>query len=260
MTRILLTTLIITLWLPFRGWGQGQGQAQEEATSKAAAAMRRLAEKYQQARLLSFDVLYRYAAEGKPGEYLDSLRGQCKVHGNRYWSALDNTESVYDGQLLVMLFKEDSIIYLAKPAAASMPGAQGGAANPVAMIDTFLLHNKGSQCFYTATPGEELITLSLPGTGPYKQITWQVNRKTGYLDKMTSLVRSDQLYDPSVRAQVTDAASSYVVVETLYSNFRQGAYEESIFAPGRYAKKEGDTWVTVVPYEKYKVFLGSTGL
>jgi hypothetical protein len=254
MRSILLMMAVVTLCLvglPFRG------QAQEEATIKATAAMHRLAEKYQQARLLSFDVLYRYAAEGKPGEYLDSLRGQCKVHGNRYWSALDNTESVYDGQLLVMLFKEDSIIYLAKPVAAATPGSN---ASPVAMIDTFLLRNNGSQYTYTATPGEELITLSLPGTGPYKQITWQVNRKTGYLDKMTSLVRSDQLYDPTVRAQVTDAASTYVVVETLYSNYRQGAFDESIFDLGKYVKKEGGTWITVAPYEKYKVFLGSTGL
>lgn len=259
MSRILLLILIVGLWLPFRGWGQGPDQTQEEAAAKATAALHRLADKYQQARLLSFDIQYRYAAEDKPGEYLDSLHGQYKMHGNRYWSVLDKTESVYDGQLLVMLFNEDSIVYLAKSggvlSGSPPPGGPGGA-----LIDTFLLRNKGSRCTYTATPGEELITLSFPGTGPYKQITWQVNRKTGYLDKMTSLVRSDQLYDPSVREQVTEAASAYVVVETLYSNYRQGTYEESIFNHGRYAKKEGDTWVTVAPYEKYKVFLGSTGL
>lgn len=252
MRKIILLVCLIVAGLPFRGRGQ------DEATAKATAAMHRLAEKYQQARLLSFDILYRYAAEGKPGEYQDSLHGQYKLHGSRYWSALDNTESVYDGRLLAMLFKEDSIIYLAKPGGVlpvSSPSAGPGGA-----IDTFLLHNKGSQCSYTATPDEELITMSFAGTGPYKKITWQVNRKTGYLDKMTSLVRSDQLYDPTVRAQVTDAASTYVVVETLYSNYRQGAFDENIFDLGKYVKKEGDAWMTVAPYERYKVFLGSTGL
>lgn len=256
MSRILLLILMMAAGLPFRGRGQGQ----DEETIKATVAMRRLADKYQQARLLSFDVLYRYAAADKPGEYQDSLRGQCRLHGNRYWSVLDNTESVYDGRLLAVLFKEDSILYLARPAAVAVPAGQGGAANPMAMIDTFLLRNKGSRCSYTATPGEELITLSFPGTGPYKQITWQVNRKTGYLEKMTSLVRSDQLYDPAVRAQVADAASVYVVVETLYSNSREGAYDEQVFDLGRYVKKEGDAWVAVAPYDHYKVFLGSNGL
>jgi hypothetical protein len=248
MKKTLFVLLMVTLCRQ-----QGYVQ-QDEANAKALQAMRKLVEGFQRSKLLSFDILYRYAAEDKPGEFLDSMRGQCKLHGNRYWSNLDNTESVYDAHLLLMLFKDDSIMYLAKPAVSPSPGAPG------AMPDTFLLNNKSIQYSYQETPAEQLITLSFEATAPCKRVTWHISRKTGYPVKMTSLVRTDQLYDPSVRSLVDNAAASWVIVETMYSNYRQGEYDETVFNLGKYIKKEGQEYVTVAPYEGYKVCLGSTGL
>ncbi len=239
---------------PCRGWGQTPA----DDAGKAMQAIRSMAAKYQQAQYLSFDILYRYAAESKPGEYLDSLKGQYKLHGNRYWNILDNRESVYDTRLLLMRFEEDSIIYLAKPGEGA---AQSGTGNiGLAMLDTMLFNNKEAQYAWKETNAEQVITLSLAGPVACRQMTWHIDRTTGFLTKMVSIVRSEQLYDPSVRSQIADAATSYVIVETLYSNYRQGTFNDNVFDLGKYIKKEGQDYVTVAPYERYKVFLGTPGL
>ena len=79
MKKILFLTLMVVSDLLFRN----SVQAQEEQTVKAIQSMYRMAEKYQEAKFLGYDVLYRYAAEAKPGEFLDTLRGQFKIQGNR---------------------------------------------------------------------------------------------------------------------------------------------------------------------------------
>lgn len=229
----------------------------QETTSqqKAWQAMHKLTQTYQQARLLSFDISYSYAAEDKPAQPLDSLRGQCKVNGTRYWSRLDETESVYDDTLLLMLFKEDNLMYLAKPTAT-----QKASVNPIALLDSFFLKNTNTQYVFTENATEQAITITMPPGSLTKKATYYINKRTGYLSRMSSLVRADQLYDPSVQNLVSDAASVYVVVETVYTNYRQGAFDVQVFDMSRYFKKEGDAYIAVTPYNDYKVFLGSNGL
>lgn len=251
---IVLAGIAGAIGLPFRG----RGQAPADDAGKAMQVIRLMAAKYRQAQYLSFDIVYRYAAESSPRVYLDSLKGQYKMHGNRYWSIIDNRESVYDTRMLLMRFEEDSIIYLAKPGAAS---TQPGAGGPVlTMLDSMLFHNKDITYSYGETNTEQLVTMSFAGAVACRRMTWHVDRATGLLTKLVSLVRSEQLYDPSVRPQITEAAASYVIVETNYSNYRQGAFTEGIFDLGKYIKKEGQGYVTVAPYERYKVFIGTPGL
>jgi hypothetical protein len=219
---------------------------------RALGALRQLQLVYQQAKLLSFDVRYTYAKEEAPVEILDSLDGQYRLHGSRYWGLLGNTESVYDDQLLLLLFKEDSLLYLARP--------KGAGAGPVAMVDSLLLQQPGSRFGYAETASELLVSLVLPETSPYKKMTWHIDRRTGYLNRTSSLVRSDQLYEAAVRSSIPEAAAEYVVVETVYSHYRNGGFPESIFDLDRYLKKEGTEYVAQGAYAGYKVFLGSTGL
>lgn len=247
MKKILFLTLIVLSVLPFRG------QAQATGTSKGLQALHKLAARYQQPQFLSFDVLFRYATETQPTNYLDSLSGQYKLHGNQFWSMLDGQLSVCDTKLQLMVFEEDSLLMLTRP--GSSPGV-----SPVSMLDSFLLNQKEATCQYTATATEEIIEVSFPATGMYRKISWYIDTRTGYLNKMVSVMTADQLYDPSVRSLVSGGNNAWVIVETLYSHYRQAAFDEVVFDLGRYIKKEGESYTPVAPYEKYKVFLGSSGL
>jgi hypothetical protein len=76
---------------------------------------------------------------------------------------------------------------------------------------------------------------------------------------MINVVRSDQLYDAAVQHMV-DAEQSYAIVEAVYSNYRPENVDDGLFNISRYFKKEGDDYITVAPFDMYKIFLGTPNL
>lgn len=228
--------------------------AQEDMSAQSVQALKRLAAKYQESPYLSFSVLYRYNTENNPGQYLDTLRGQYKLHGNKYWSILDQQESVCDASLQLTIFREDNILYLSKAA------SPGQAVNPLAMLDSLLAQGKDNHFTYNTTKQEEVVSISLAGNGPCRKITWHIDRKSGWLTLMESQMRADQLFDPAIRSQVADGTSSYVNVETLYQQYQTASFDERLFDLSKYIRKEASGYSAVAPYEGYKVFLGSPGL
>ena len=233
---------------------QAPTPARSETEQRAIHALRRLTTAYQQPAYLGFDVLYRYAEEARPQKYLDSLRGQYKVHGGQFWSMLDSQETVSNSQLVLTVYREDQLLILSKATAGGPP------ASPLAMLDSFLVSNSANSYSYNNTPTEEVVSVQLPAGSPCKKMTWYIDRKTGYLRRMESLMRSDQLYEPAAQPLVTDAASVYVVVETLYQNYQTGQFGDEVFDLGKYYRKEGNEYIAQAPFEGYKVFLSSTGL
>lgn len=228
--------------------------AQTESELLSKVAMQRFKITFLTNDYLSFDVQYRYANEASPQQYLDSLSGQFKIHGSKYWSVLDGQETVFDSLLMLAVFPEDRMLFLSRPATGAVQG------NPLDLLDSFLIRYTATSYEYRTTPAEEVVTVHLPAGSRCKKITWYIDRTTGYLNRTESLMRSDQLYDPSVQALVTDAASVYVVVETLYRNYRKGGFDDTVFDLGRYFRKEGNNYIALAPYEGYTVFKGSTGL
>ncbi|WP_315814250.1 hypothetical protein [Paraflavitalea speifideaquila] len=215
----------------YAGGGE-QTQGQVTGVDKAVVALHKLAAKYHQPQWLSFDVQFRYAAETQPATWLDSLGGQYKLHGNRFWSILDDQVSINDGQLQLMVFAEDKLLMLARA------GSNAGA-GPVSMLDSFLVIQKEGNYQFTTTATEEVIEISFPGPGMYKKLAWHIDKQSGYLNKMVSVLPANQLYDPSVRALVNGGSDAYVIVETLYRHYQQGAFTEGVFNLGKYIKKKG---------------------
>jgi hypothetical protein len=227
--------------------------AQEDNRSAAIDALTRLAAQYMQTPLLSFDVLYRYSSESSPGVYLDSLRGSYKMDSARYWCLLDSTEMLNTGKFVVILYREDKLMYL------TLPSAGMASANPLAMADSFFTKKEGLQYGIMHTGSQTRVTIQFDKGSAYKSLVYDIDDKTGLLMRMTSVVQSDRLYDPSVRQRVTPG-DSYAVVETLFSNYRQKKFDAGVFDTGRYFKKEAGDYKSIAPYDQYKIFLGKTSL
>ena len=227
--------------------------AQVQANPGAVEALRALTIAYRDADYLSFDMTYYYAEEKSPKVYLDSMRGSFKMKGNRYWYSMANTESLRRDDFIVTVFNEDRIIYLSKPS-PDMAGV-----NPVAMLDSFL---SGSQ-FYSfdlqEDKKEKKLTIHFKDDLPYKKIEYVIDRKTGFISRMTSLVRSDQLADPSISLE-PGTTKTYSIVEAVFEHYRLKSFDESAFDTTRYFRKEGKDYVALPPYDAYKIFLGSPNL
>lgn len=229
------------------------GLSQNVEKDNVINELRAASERYRNTKYLGFDINYRYYNEQQPGIYLDSLGGSFKLNGNNYWYELDNTEAIGNADLMIMLFKEDKIMYLTRPSAFSM------SQNPVSMIDSFLTARTDVRYSISRERNTKRITLDFDSGSKYKSIRYEIDAISGYISKMTCVVRASEMYDASVKAQVEDS-DVYVVVEASFRNYRQSGFNDSLFNTTKYFKKEGEEFVALPPYDSYKVFLGTNTL
>ncbi len=153
----------------------------------------------------------------------------------------------------VMLFKEDRIMYLAKPA----PALQR--LNPLAAIDSVLMNDKSIEASIVNEKKERRIVLQFPNGPVYRKIEYFIDNKTGLLTRMVNTVQSDQLYDPTVKPMM-EGEKTYAVIEAVFSHYQEGIADDKIFDTGRYFKKQDGDFVTVAPYTDYKIFFGTPGI
>lgn len=248
--KTLLTGSICLLCCITAGYAQNDQQAVLNAMQKMLAV-------YNHPAHLRFDMLYRYAPEETPGQYQDSLSGQVKLSGDKSWYSIDNTVSINSGAYMIMLFKDDMIMYIAKPA-ANTP-RQGAGLQWIHALDSLLANNKDIRFEVTDSGEQQIIRMEFPTRQVYKSTTYYIDKRSGYLVKMISIVRSDQLYDPVARPLI-EGSPTYAVVETLFSNYRQEPIDPGLFDPARYFRKTGKEYLCSGEYADYKVFLGSPDL
>lgn len=227
--------------------------AQSSEKQRVIEVMRALSERYKSYKGLSFTIAYRYASEDQPAVYLDSLKGSFTMSGSRYHYIVDSTEFIGGNDLSMTLFKEDKIMYLTRTSKALQ------STNPLAMLDSFLTKNDNVDCELSETNATQSITMKFKPGMTVKRIEYRIDRASGLVTKMINVVQSKQLYDPSVRPLVK-GASSYAIVETDFLNYREENAGGSVPDLDRYFKKEGKEYVTVPPYEAYKIFLGTPDL
>jgi len=225
--------------------------AQTTSTSEAKQLLQRLADKYRNAVHLSFDIAYYYAANKMPVTYLDSLQGHFKMNGNHYWFEVAGTESLYSDQYAVVLYKEDKLMYLTKPAA--------NITNPVASLDDFLKADTLFTCSVTHEQDFDRLAIDFKGKSAYKRTEYYIDTHTGFITRMVSLVRSELLYDPSATPAI-DQANAYSIVEMQFSHYLENSFDDKALDSAQYFKKEGKEYVTVAPYDTYKIFIGSPNL
>lgn len=214
--------------------------AQSDGKKEALDIMRNLVNTYSSQSALNFDIAYKYFMEESPAVLLDSLYGQCKLSGDRYWYQLDNTESIKTAGMLVMIFKDDEIIYLSKPSANISAGS------PLSAIDSMLIKSPGVSCEVTEESGLQSVVLNFPAHPNYKKLVFRVNKQSGYLVSVTSTVQDEQ--------------KRWAVIEAKFSNYSTGGFDNSFFDTTRYFIKQGNEYVAGVLYENFRVFLGNPGM
>jgi hypothetical protein len=232
---------------------QAYSQARSEGKEACLQAMKEMVNHYRESQYLSFDIVYRYSGQQTPDVYQDSLKGYYRLNGNDYWYSLDSTEVASYQGTSVLLFKEDRIMYLT-------PGSeQKKNVNFLAALDSLLSHLDGMEAVLSEGAGGKKIVLSFSDKSPCKSIEYMLDRNSGYLTRIRQVIKSDQLYDPSVRNRM-EGNVPYAIVDMDFSNYRSGAFDDRQLNTAQYFKKEGQQYVSVAPYEEYKIFLGAPNL
>ncbi len=241
-----LLTVIIILFL------SSSLLAQDDSQQKMLSVFKKLAARYKDPASLSFEVSYKYAAENKPAEILDSLEGSFKIQHKKYWYRLANTEAAGDSSISVMVFREDGVMYLSKPSVASRN------LNPLSLLDSQTSDKRIAFQNVTSENGITKVKITYRPGFSYKTVEYYVDQKSGLLVKMISVVEAKQFYDPTVRDKLTDKA--FAVMEADFSHYSEKPADEKQFDLNRYFKKVGNDFIAVAPFDTYKIFLGTPNL
>lgn len=228
------------------------GFAQQNERTAAINELRLVARSYLPPVNLSFDVNYYYAAETSPLNLLDSMKGSCQINGSKYWYQLDNVEMLSLDTLAVILYKEDKLMYLAKPSAAM------NASNPLSMLDSFLVKGKDLTFHLVEMGKQKVISIEFDSNAVSKKVEYYLDASTGLITKMINVVKAEELYDPSVRGHV--ASGTYAIVETRFSHYQRGNMDTSLFNTSRYFSKAGNTYTVSSLFSTYTIFLSNPGL
>jgi hypothetical protein len=236
-----VVTIIILSWQP--------SISQTNEKDGSVKIIRMLVDHYRHAGNLSFGISFKYSDSERPDHVIDSLSGSFKISDSLYWYDLDNTECVFDSRHMVMLFKEDKLMYLTRPS-RSLQNVL-----PINMLDSLLESNKEIHSSVYNGKGYTKLTIDFPKDHSYQKIEYTIDTRTGYLMMVKAWVRSAELYDPSVRSVVNK--NSYAIIQTNYFNYRKDAFDKSVFDLKRYYKEENGQYKAVSPFDAYTVFVAT---
>lgn len=232
----------------------------QSGNEKAMQAMRTLMHNYTKNQGISFDMRFTYATESRPMEVLDSLNGSVKLDGVKSWYQIDSTESLSTGDILVTVFREDKLLFLARPSTGTLPQGTG-----LSSMNEAWLHNLDSLVQlklvlleWKEDKDQQQITIRYPEPADYKWMNYVIDKKTGLLKTSVTVARGSSL-DPERKVEGKNA-DEYSIITTQFLHYSRGKMQAGQFDASRYFIKKGDEYVGVNEFKDYKVFLGSPGM
>ncbi|TCJ18413.1 hypothetical protein EPD60_04045 [Flaviaesturariibacter flavus] len=244
--------LVAGTFLTMLLFAAGPMWAQGDRSPEADRLLQGMMTQFKQEQSLSFDIRYRYSMATSPGIFLDSLNGTFKSSGGRMWYRLDSTETLLAKELTVIVFHEDRLIYLSRPAAGATQ------MNPAALLDSMLLKYKGMKASVSGKPGAQVLHLDMPPGTTYKKIDYYFGKAGYFPARVMCLVPSKALLDPAV--QPKELSDEWCWVEVTFQNVRTEKIDDSVFATDRYILRKEKEFVPAPAFATYRVFIGAPEL
>jgi hypothetical protein len=224
----------------------------QETSRKLVDSLKQLAGKHKQDQALRFDILYRYVSLSEPGKVLDSINGYCERSGENYLFGIDGTKTIHAGKLMIFMFEQDAIMYLAKP--STLPKN-----NPIALFDSLALALDKKDLRIENLTDEYVVTHNTPALAYSKSSSYHIDKKTGYITKAVAKVKSELLGDISGKQQ-EPSENDYVLIEIIYKNYRTSGVDPAHFQESTYVIRNGNSYQPTPEFKSYKIFIGSTNL
>jgi hypothetical protein len=241
--------LMLLIVLPFTGYAQ-------VSNDSAIHFFKKFCSTYSNVDHLGFKIKYSYANELAPSVVLDSLHGEIKMNKQNCHVVLGNMETISNNNYSVILFKEDSIMYLSKPQPIS------ALYNPASMADSFFTKTRGLNISIEKNESSIILTMHFPEGMDYKTAEFTIDSVTGYLQKVKYQIKATDLLDPSAKAIADNSPmkDEWAIVESEFYDYTTGEFGDTEFDDTRYFTKEGTEYKTTDAYKQYKIFKASPNL
>ena len=234
-------------------------QAQTLAAGDTSAALkgfiRKIEHAYGNADYLEFRVKYRYANEGQPGQYLDSLSGEVEMDKGRSRTVLAGMETVLNGRYLIQILPESKAIYLASAPAATVR-------NPLPMLDSLFAHIAGIQTAVEYRGGSDILTLNLPKGQPYSKLQMRIDDRTGYFQEVDYAVNTAGLVGEKMIESPGHSAPyqsrGWIVI--LFSDYQQGHFDDRLFREDNFFTRVAGRYEPAARYKDYHIYVTSSNL
>jgi hypothetical protein len=222
----------------------------------ALAAVEQLRQRYLEAHGLHMDISYYYANASSPQRYLDSVKGSFIMDGTRYHFRMDSTEGMVNERYSIMVFSEDKLLYLTKPAAQP-----SSSYNPVSMLDSLATQGKGAVVDLQQQGPNRMVSIQFPKGMNYGSMVLTIDTATGYMTRCLMTVRT-ALLAPAADGSSLKASGydEYALVETRLQHYQQKELPVDFFSEQRFFSKDGKSYVAAERYRGYEVFVGTPGL
>jgi hypothetical protein len=230
-------------------------RAQTAAGTEQLMAELKKVQSYYYAHPLSFRVKYIYAAENAPDKPLDSLSGRMEVSGSNFHYWLDSTETIRNDRYSIVLFKEDRIMYLAKPS------ANAAAPDPLQLMQAALEKAGLSNCEVTVSGRNKEFRMFFKPGAPYRQMDMTIDTLSGYMQSMRYVVKTAMLMEVQDSDQARlQGYDEYSIVQASFEHYRRIPDDPARFNEQTFFYKEGNEYVTTQAYKDYKIFVGTPNL
>jgi hypothetical protein len=239
--------------------GEHQAAAQEMPAGDSIARFKDFEQKLQQAYAhadrLAFQVKYRYANEGQPQAYLDSVSGEVQMDRGRSRTVIDGMETVFTGHYAIQVMQENKTIYLA----ATRPTA---IQNPLPMLDSVFRHVDGIKTSVEKKEASDILTLDFPPGQTYSRMQLVIDDRSGYLRKVeyalntAPLVGQEMIESPGHPAPYQSRGR----IEILFTDYQHGQFDERIFREDNFFTRIAGAYQPAGRYKDYHLYLASSNL
>lgn len=234
---------------------QAQTLTAKDTSSALKGFIRKVEHAYGNAGYLEFRVKYRYANEGRPGEYLDSLSGEVEMDKGRSRTVLAGMETVLNGRYMIQIMPESKAIYLASAPSATVR-------NPLPMLDSLFTHIAGIQSAVEYREGSDILTLNLPKGQPYSKLQMRIDDKTGYFQEVEYTVNTASLVGEKMIESPGHSApyQSRGRIVILFSDYQQGHFDDRLFREDNFFTRVAGRYEPAGQYKDYHIYVTSSNL
>jgi hypothetical protein len=205
---------------------------------------------------LSFDIRYTYSSELHPAKILDSLIGSMELAGSTYHYKLDNRETFSNNHYSLILFKEDKVMYIAKPVESSNTG------NPIPQLRQMMGNDNIKSCGLVNKGNLEIFKINFKAEDYCREMEITIEKSTGYLLSMKYIVKTELLMEALGNPNTTTNSEygPYAIVESDFNNYKLLKPDVVLFNEQDFFSREENVFKTTSAYSSYKIFAGSPNL
>ena len=204
---------------------------------------------------VSYDMRYSYASELHPDIVLDSMKGSVSIYNNVYKYQLDNMETVATGTYNIVLFKEEKVMYIVKPATASS----------LAPLDHVrkMMNDAGVHGYTIKEDGrEKTVHINFVQGASCREMEVVVDKKTQRLQTIQYVIKTSLLMQesPDMEAKTIAEYGPFAIVTQSFTHYQPLTTVPDWLDTAHFFYKDGTELKTAPAYNEFKIFKGSPNL